>query len=167
MINIVTAIVIVVIWLVLLEIASSKVLLFVSSQVVLLAFIFGNTVKTVFESIIFLFIVHPYDVGDRCVVDGVPVKKLTTKRSITFPYILCLTYILEVCFQMLVEEMNLLSTVFLKLDNEKVYYPNAVLATKPISNYFRSPDMSETVEFSIAFSTPISKIAHLKERIAE
>ena len=74
MINIVTAIVIVVIWLVLLEIASSKVLLFVSSQVVLLAFIFGNTVKTVFESIIFLFIVHPYDVGDRCEIDDVQVK---------------------------------------------------------------------------------------------
>lgn len=73
MINIVTAIVIVVIWLVLLEIASSKVLLFVSSQVVLLAFIFGNTVKTVFESIIFLFIVHPYDVGDRCEIDSVQV----------------------------------------------------------------------------------------------
>lgn len=70
-------------------------------------------------------------------------------------------------FHMLVEEMNLLSTVFLKLDNDKVYYPNALLATKPISNYFRSPDMSETVEFSIAFSTPISKTAHLKERIAE
>ena len=79
MINIVTAIVIAVIWLVLLEIASSKILLFVSSQVVLLAFIFGNTVKTVFESIIFLFIVHPYDVGDRCEIDDVQVKP--TKRD--------------------------------------------------------------------------------------
>lgn len=82
MINIVTAIAIVVIWLVLLEIASSKVLLFVSSQVVLLAFIFGNTVKTVFESIIFLFIVHPYDVGDRCEIDNVQVKKKTRKRYV-------------------------------------------------------------------------------------
>ena len=168
--KLVTAILMVVtlvIWLLLLEVATTKVLLFFSTQMVALAFIIGNTCKNLFESIIFVFVMHPYDVGDRCVVDGVPVKKLTTKRSITFPYILCLTYILEVCFQMLVEEMNLLSTVFLKLDNEKVYYPNAVLATKPISNYFRSPDMSETVEFSIAFSTPIPKIAHLKERIAE
>lgn len=82
MINIVTAIVIVVIWLVLLEIASSKVLLFVSSQVVLLAFIFGNTVKTVFESIIFLFIVHPYDVGDRCEIDDVQV--IETAKWFTF-----------------------------------------------------------------------------------
>ncbi|KAJ0260829.1 Mechanosensitive ion channel protein 10 [Hirschfeldia incana] len=141
--KLVTAILMVVtliIWLLLLEVATTKVLLFFSTQMVALAFIIGNTCKNLFESIIFVFVMHPYDVGDRCVVDGVP---------------------------MLVEEMNLLSTVFLKLDNEKVYYPNAVLATKPISNYFRSPDMSETVEFSIAFSTPISKIAHLKERIAD
>ena len=52
---------------------------------------------------------------------------------------------------MLVEETNILTTVFLKLDNEKVYYPNSVLATKPISNYYRSPDMGDTVEFSIDF----------------
>ncbi|CAH8303402.1 unnamed protein product [Eruca vesicaria subsp. sativa] len=141
--KLVTAILMVVtlvIWLLLLEVATTKVLLFFSTQMVALAFIIGNTCKNLFESIIFVFVMHPYDVGDRCVVDGVP---------------------------MLVEEMNLLTTVFLKLDNEKVYYPNSVLATKPISNYFRSPDMSETVEFSIAFSTPISKIAHLKERIAD
>ncbi|KAL1199165.1 Mechanosensitive ion channel protein 10 [Cardamine amara subsp. amara] len=141
--KLVTAILIVitvVIWLLLLELATTKVLLFFSTQLVALAFIIGSTCKNLFESIVFVFVMHPYDVGDRCVVDGIP---------------------------MLVEEMNLLTTVFLKLDNEKVYYPNAVLATKPISNYFRSPDMGETVEFSIAFSTPVSKIAHLKERIAE
>nr|8TDK_A Chain A, Mechanosensitive ion channel protein 10 [Arabidopsis thaliana]8TDK_B Chain B, Mechanosensitive ion channel protein 10 [Arabidopsis thaliana]8TDK_C Chain C, Mechanosensitive ion channel protein 10 [Arabidopsis thaliana]8TDK_D Chain D, Mechanosensitive ion channel protein 10 [Arabidopsis thaliana]8TDK_E Chain E, Mechanosensitive ion channel protein 10 [Arabidopsis thaliana]8TDK_F Chain F, Mechanosensitive ion channel protein 10 [Arabidopsis thaliana]8TDK_G Chain G, Mechanosensitive len=130
----------VVIWLLLLEVATTKVLLFFSTQLVALAFIIVSTCKNLFESIVFVFVMHPYDVGDRCVVDGVA---------------------------MLVEEMNLLTTVFLKLNNEKVYYPNAVLATKPISNYFRSPNMGETVEFSISFSTPVSKIAHLKERIAE
>ncbi|CAN8256564.1 unnamed protein product [Cochlearia groenlandica] len=129
-----------VIWLLLIEIATTKVLLFFSTQLVALAFIVGSTCKSLFESIVFVFVMHPYDVGDRCVVDGVP---------------------------LLVEEMNLLTTVFLKLNNEKVYYPNAVLATKPISNFFRSPDMIETVEFSIAFSTPVSKIANLKARIAE
>lgn len=61
--------------------------------------------------------------------------------------------------------MNILNTVFLKLDNEKVYYPNSVLSTKPISNYYRSPDMGDTVEFSIDFKTPIAKIGLLRERI--
>ncbi|CAN8271310.1 unnamed protein product [Cochlearia groenlandica] len=139
MINIVTAIVIVVIWLVLLEIASSKVLLFVSSQVVLLAFIFGNTVKTVFESIIFLFIVHPYDVGDRCEIDNV---------------------------QLVVEEMNILTTVFLRYDNLKIMYPNSLLWQKSINNYYRSPDMGDAVEFCVHFTTPLDKIATIKQRIS-
>ncbi|KAG7584078.1 LSM domain superfamily [Arabidopsis suecica] len=139
MINIVTAIVIVVIWLVLLEIASSKVLLFVSSQVVLLAFIFGNTVKTVFESIIFLFIVHPYDVGDRCEIDSV---------------------------QLVVEEMNILTTVFLRYDNLKIMYPNSLLWQKSINNYYRSPDMGDAIEFCVHITTPLEKIAVIKQRIS-
>ena len=68
---------------------------------------------------------------------------------------------------MLVEEMNILTTVFLKLDNEKIYYPNSVLATKPISNYYRSPDMGDSVEFSIDFATPIEKIGLLKDNIKQ
>lgn len=66
---------------------------------------------------------------------------------------------------MMVEEMNILTTVFLKLNNEKVYYPNSVLATKPISNYYRSPDMGDYVEFSIDFVTPIERIGMLKDKI--
>ncbi|CAN6872017.1 unnamed protein product, partial [Brassica oleracea] len=81
-----------------------------------LAFIVGSTCKNIFESFIFVFVMHPYDVGDRCVVDGVA---------------------------LLVEEIDLLTTKFLKLDNEKVFYPNATLISKPISNYYRSPDMGD------------------------
>ena len=66
---------------------------------------------------------------------------------------------------MIVEEMNILTTVFLRFDNEKIYYPNAVLATKPISNFFRSPDMGDSVLFSIDFSTSVESIATLKTRI--
>lgn len=67
--------------------------------------------------------------------------------------------------QLLVEEMNILTTVFLKLDNEKVYYPNSILATKPISNYYRSPDMGDSIEFSIDFMTPVERIGAMKEKI--
>jgi mechanosensitive ion channel protein 4/5/6/7/8/9/10 len=65
----------------------------------------------------------------------------------------------------LVEEMNILTTVFLKLNNEKLYYPNSVLATKPISNYYRSPNMVDKVEFSVDFTTPAEKIGALKEKV--
>ncbi|PPD90224.1 hypothetical protein GOBAR_DD12845 [Gossypium barbadense] len=138
LVTVVLIIVTVIIWLLLLEIATTKLLLLLSSQLVVAAFMFGNTCKTIFEAIVFVFVMHPFDVGDRCVVDGV---------------------------QLLVEEMNILTTVFLKLDNEKVYYPNSVLATKPISNYYRSPDMGDTIEFSIDFLTPAKTIGRLKEEI--
>ena len=76
MVNIIVAIVIGVIWLLVLGIATSKFLLFVSSQLVLVAFIFGNTCKTVFEALVFLFVMHPFDVGDRCEIDGIQVLSI-------------------------------------------------------------------------------------------
>ncbi|GKV12003.1 hypothetical protein SLEP1_g23209 [Rubroshorea leprosula] len=125
-------------WLLIMGVLTTKVLLFISSQLLLVVFMFGNTLKTVFEAIIFVFVVHPFDVNDRCVIDGV---------------------------QMIVEEMNLLTTVFLKYDNEKIYYPNAVLATKPIGNFYRSPDMGDSIEFAVDISTTVDQIKALKERI--
>lgn len=75
MINVLVALVILVICLVILNIATTKILVLVSSQIVVVAFIFGNTCKTVFEAIIFLFVIHPFDVGDRCEIDGVQVLR--------------------------------------------------------------------------------------------
>ncbi|XP_007021979.2 PREDICTED: mechanosensitive ion channel protein 6 isoform X1 [Theobroma cacao] len=138
MVNVLVGIIMVVIWLLILGIASSKVLVFISSQLLLVAFIFGNTCKTVFEAIIFLFVMHPFDVGDRCEIDGV---------------------------QMVVEEMNILTTVFLRYDNQKIIIPNSVLATKAINNYYRSPDMGDAVEFCIHVKTPAEKIGLMKQRI--
>ncbi|KAG8094207.1 hypothetical protein GUJ93_ZPchr0012g19763 [Zizania palustris] len=114
------------------------ILIVISSQLLVVVFIFGNACKTVFEALIFVFIMHPFDVGDRCVIDGI---------------------------QMVVEEMNILTTVLLKNDNEKIYYPNSVLSTKPISNFYRSPNMYDTIDFAIDVSTSIERIAALKSRI--
>ncbi|KAL8135724.1 hypothetical protein AgCh_010380 [Apium graveolens] len=108
------------------------------TALLLVVFVFGNTCKTTFEAIIFLFVMHPFDVGDRCEVDGV---------------------------QMVVEEMNILTTIFLRYDNQKIIYPNSVLATKFISNFYRSPDMGDAIDFCIHISTSAEKIATMKERI--
>ncbi|KAJ6403023.1 hypothetical protein OIU84_015020 [Salix udensis] len=116
MINVIVGIVIVVISLVILGIAKSKFFVLLGSQFLVVSFIFGNTAKTLFESIIFLFVIHPFDVGDRA-------------------------------------------------DNQKVLYPNSVLATKSIGNYYRSPDMGDSVEFHIHISTPAEKVALIKQRI--
>lgn len=66
---------------------------------------------------------------------------------------------------MVVEEQNILNTVFLKFDNEKIYYPNSVLSTKPIGNFYRSPDMVDNIEFCLDFMTPVEKIGNLKDKI--
>ncbi|GAU27988.1 hypothetical protein TSUD_373830 [Trifolium subterraneum] len=139
--NLASAIVLVVaiiVWLLVMGFLTTQVLVFISSQLLLVVFVFGNTAKTTFEAIIFVFVMHPFDVGDRCVIDGV---------------------------QMIVEEMNILTTIFLRYDNEKIFYPNSVLATKPISNFYRSPEMSDSVEFAVDVSTSIESIGALKSRL--
>lgn len=66
---------------------------------------------------------------------------------------------------MVVEEMNILTTIFLRYDNQKIITPNSVLATKAIHNYYRSPDMGDAIDFLIHVSTPAEKIALMKHRI--
>ncbi|KAG0503886.1 hypothetical protein HPP92_003958 [Vanilla planifolia] len=138
LLSVIVVIIVIIIMLLLMGFATTKVLVFISSQLLLLGFIFTSSCKTAFEAIIFVFVMHPYDVGDRCVIDGV---------------------------QMVVEEMNILSTVFLQSDNTKIYYPNSILATKPIRNFYRSPHMGDSVEFSVDISTSMDCIATLKARI--
>ncbi|XP_039051226.1 mechanosensitive ion channel protein 10-like [Hibiscus syriacus] len=132
--KLVSAILIVVtfiIWLLLVGTSTTRVLL------VIAAFLFGETCKTIFQVVVFVFVMHPFDVGDRCVVDGVK----------------------------FVVEINILTTTFLKGNNEKVYYPNSVLYSKPISNYYRSPDMGDSIEFCIDLRTPAETMGRLKEKI--
>ncbi|MCL7051609.1 hypothetical protein MKW94_006562 [Papaver nudicaule] len=162
--------------------ATSKVILVITSQLLLVGFMFQNTCKTIFESVVFVFVMHPFDVGDRCKIDGVMVR-IHTLKATSIP-LLCVMHkavhwrfcfeisqlkkILTKVFliwQMIVEEMNILTTVFLKVDMEKVYYPNSVLSTKPISNFYRSPDMLDYVDFMINSSTSSDKINLLKKEI--
>ncbi|GER56238.1 mechanosensitive ion channel family protein [Striga asiatica] len=134
----IVSVIIVVISLMVMGVASTKVIAFMLTQLLLVGFTFQNMCKTVFESIVFVFVMHPFDIGDRCVIDGV---------------------------QLIVEEMNILTTVFLRYDNEKIYYPNSVLITKPISNFYRSPEMCDTINFTIDASTPTDTIFALKKAI--
>ncbi|XP_048133995.1 mechanosensitive ion channel protein 10-like [Rhodamnia argentea] len=117
---------------------TSETLIFISSQLLLVVFMFGNTARTVFEAVIFIFVTHPFDVEDRCVIDGV---------------------------QLVVKKMTILTTTFVRSDGEKIYYPNSVLATKPISNFNRSDNMGDSVEFTVDFSTSVDSIAELKEQV--
>ena len=68
-----------------------------------LSWLIGGALQEVLTSIIFLFIKHPFDVGDRVTVDQVGYT---------------------------VKEIQLLSTIFLDGNNCMVQAPNAVLSTK-------------------------------------
>ncbi|XP_026661066.2 mechanosensitive ion channel protein 6-like [Phoenix dactylifera] len=138
MANVTVGIIIFALWLIILGLATTHFFYLISSQLLLVVFIFGNTLKMVFEAIIFLFVMHPFDVGDRCEIEGV---------------------------QMIVEEMNILTTIFLRYDNQKIIYPNTVLATKFIGNFYRSPDMGESIDFCVHVATPVEKLAKMRERI--
>ncbi|XP_074264630.1 mechanosensitive ion channel protein 10-like [Silene latifolia] len=134
----IVSVVILVVFILVMGLATPKVVGLVITQLLVLGFIFHNTCKTIFECIIFVFVMHPFDIGDRCKIDGV---------------------------QMIVEEMNILTTVFLRYDMEKIYYPNSALLTKPISNFYRSPEMGDAVPFNIDASTPIDTINALRKAI--
>ncbi|KAJ2783999.1 hypothetical protein H4R18_001391 [Coemansia javaensis] len=102
------------------------------------SFIFGGTFKNVFECIVFLFQVHPYDVGDTVVING---------ESLT------------------VSTIRLLSTVFFKTDGTYTVYPNSVLATTKIQNLRRSQPQSESIPVAFSFDTPLDRIYALRDRM--
>ncbi|GAB4842176.1 hypothetical protein Ancab_012134 [Ancistrocladus abbreviatus] len=126
-------------WLLLTGIATTKVLIAIVSPFLAATFVFGDTCKTLFEGIIFAFVKHPFDVGDRCIIDGI---------------------------EMEVKRMNILTTIFLKMSpREETFYPNSVLATKPIVNLKGEPDPSDSVELNLDCATEKSKIDALKDKI--
>ncbi|XP_039155011.1 mechanosensitive ion channel protein 10-like [Eucalyptus grandis] len=133
-------VVVIILWLLLTGLLTTQVLIFILSQLLLLQFIFGNAAKDLFEAIVFVFVKHPFDVSDRCLVDG---DKLE------------------------VEEMNIMTTVFLTEDGEKKSYPNSVLASKPIINSSRSENMNESVEFMVNFSASDESLEALTNKIRE
>ncbi|KAL3597539.1 hypothetical protein D5086_009176, partial [Populus alba] len=111
----------------------------INAIVLVVSFVFGNTAKTLFESIIFLFVIHPFDVGDRCEIDGV---------------------------QLIVEEMNILTTFFLRADNQKVLYPNSVFL-QPNQSAITIAVLTWAIRlsFHIHICTPAEKVALMKQRI--
>jgi hypothetical protein len=86
------------------------------------AFALQNSIKTLVESIIFLFLTHPFDVGDTVFLD---------------------TQILTV------EKLGLMTTVFVTLDGRQTYCANTVLAAKQIVNFTRSQSQSELIKWEV------------------
>lgn len=110
------------------------------SALVALAFVFGNTAKNTFESILFLFVTHPYDAGDYVVID--------TQT-------------------LLVANMGIMSTTFIRTDGQEINAPTTVLMTKFINNIRRSGNMGESIYIDVHFNTPTEKLHELATRLQE
>ncbi|KAF7967435.1 hypothetical protein HWV62_34337 [Athelia sp. TMB] len=101
-----------------------------------LSWLIGGSLQEVLMSIIFLFVKHPFDVGDRVAI-------------------LTATYT--------VKEINLLSTVFIDSTGCCVQAPNVVLNTAYIQNMRRSGLQSETFAFDVSYDTTFEQLEALRE----
>lgn len=113
----------------------TKVWLTFSSVLLASSFVFGPSLRSVFENAVFLFTIHPFDVGDDLIVgtDGFSVQKIC------------------------------LNTVVLKKgDGSHVYMPVANLNDVAITNLSRSGNAIESFKLSMDISTPQSVIEELR-----
>ncbi|KAL2116293.1 hypothetical protein VTJ04DRAFT_8460 [Mycothermus thermophilus] len=107
-----------------------------------LSFVFAVTTQEFLGSCIFLFVKHPYDVGDRVDIAG-PEKQ-----------------------QLIVEKISLLYTVFTRIDKmQVVQVPNIVLNNQWIENVTRSKAMKETIDVNVAFDTTFEDIELLRQEM--
>ncbi|TKA61879.1 hypothetical protein B0A49_09512 [Cryomyces minteri] len=105
----------------------AKYLATIGTQIAAISFALAGTAQEFLGSCIFLFVKHPYDVGDRVDIDKTP---------------------------MIVEHVSLLYTVFRRVDNNKtVQIPNIVSNNMWIENVSRSKAMKEQISMTINSST--------------
>lgn len=97
-------------------------------------FAFQNSIKNLIESIIFLFITHPFDIGDR----------ITTQGTSYF-----------------IKEMTLMSSTFTHTDGREVYLSNPVLSQQFIYNIRRSGAQVETIRMQVDVTTTGDQLARL------
>ncbi|KAJ7688349.1 Mechanosensitive ion channel-domain-containing protein [Mycena rosella] len=102
------------------------------------SFIFKSAAASAFDSIMFLFVTHPFDTGDRCFIDD------------------------EI---LVVKKMGLFATVFTRWDGTESYYFNSQLAAKFITNVRRSGKMFENLTMQVAWRTPLAKLDALDAAI--
>jgi small-conductance mechanosensitive channel len=96
------------------------------------------------NSMIFLFFIHPYDIGDRVFIE------IDSKIE-----------------NLVVSELNVFSTVFFRWDGTCVYIPNALLSSKLICNIRRSNIMGESHKIQINTRTNQEKLNKLKSCIED
>ncbi|TFK56013.1 hypothetical protein OE88DRAFT_1621194 [Heliocybe sulcata] len=104
------------------------------------SFIFKNAASSAFDAVIFLFVTHPFDTGDRCFIDDE---------------------------NFVVKKMGLFATVFTRADGTETYYFNSLLFQKFIINARRSGKTFENLTMQVAWRTPLEKLDQLEKCMNE
>ncbi|KAL0574763.1 hypothetical protein V5O48_007190 [Marasmius crinis-equi] len=100
------------------------------------SFIFKNAASNAFDAIMFLFVTHPFDTGDRVFIG--------TENLI-------------------VKKMGIFSTVFTRVDGTETYFFNSQLFNMFLTNIRRSGKQFENCALQISWKTPLEKIDALEE----
>ncbi|KAK5940464.1 hypothetical protein PMZ80_006879 [Knufia obscura] len=132
----------------LLSTSAAGVLTSAGSTVLALSWLFSATAQEFLQSIIFVFVKHPFDVGDRVSIYGNTGAKLQGDDYF-------------------VKEIALLYTEFKKMEGQIVQAPNSYLNTLFILNMRRSGGLAEAVPIVIRFGTTIEQIEGLRQALIE
>jgi small-conductance mechanosensitive channel len=128
--------------------SASGVLTSAGSTVLALSWLFSATAQEFLQSCIFVFVKHPFDVGDRVTIYGNTGSQM--KGDDYF-----------------VKEISLLYTEFKKMEGHVVQAPNTYLNTLFILNQRRSGGLAEAVPVTVKFGTTLEQIEELRHRLLE
>ncbi len=144
----VVAIVTILVLISLISTSAAGVLTSAGSVVLALSWLFSATAQEFLQSCIFVFVKHPFDVGDRVSIYGNTGSSL--KGDDYF-----------------VKEISLLYTEFKKMEGHIVQAPNSYLNTLFILNMRRSGGLAEAVPIVIRFGTTLDQIEGLRNALLE
>ncbi|KAL2019628.1 hypothetical protein VTK56DRAFT_9443 [Thermocarpiscus australiensis] len=113
-----------------------------------LSWLLQATAQEFLQSIIFVFVKHPFDVGDRVTIYGNTGSMMKGDDY----------YVLEV---------SLLYTEFRKMEGHVVQAPNSVLNTLFILNQRRSQGLADPINLKLRFGTTEAQIEELKGRMLD
>jgi small-conductance mechanosensitive channel len=144
----IVAVITILVFISLISTSAAGVLTSAGSVVLALSWLFSATAQEFLQSVVFVFVKHPFDVGDRVGIYG-----NTGAAGLGDDYF--------------VKEISLLYTEFKKMEGHVVQAPNSYLNTLFILNQRRSGGLAEAVPISIKFGTTLEQIDGLRQKLLD
>ncbi|KAJ5153581.1 Mechanosensitive ion channel MscS [Penicillium coprophilum] len=141
-------VIVLIVFLSLISTSAAGVLTSAGSAILALSWLFSATAQEFLQSVIFVFVKHPFDVGDRVTIYG-----NSGDSGLGDDYF--------------VKEITLLYTEFKKMQGHVVQAPNSYLNGLFILNQRRSGALAEAVPIIIKYGTTIDQLDALRQRLLE